>query len=224
LLLDSRPNASCVYETKLMSFISKSLLQTTAVVSLLFVLPSASSQTLPTALNLVVIEGEGATNNIRQRLARDPVVQVEDENHKPVAGAIVIFTLPTEGATGDFNGHKSLTIATDNKGQAVGKGLKLNPVPGKVPIHVTASYRGLAVRTIINQVSVVPPGEKAGTSSSGGHHGALIGILVAVAAAGGAGAYLATRKSSTAATIPTAPTGPAAIGITPGTGSIGGGH
>ena len=185
----------------------------------------AQTQTLPTALNLAVIEGEGATNNIRQRVARDPVVQVEDENRKPLAGAIVVFTLPTEGASGEFNGHKTLTVATDSKGQAVGKSMKLNPVPGKVPIHVTASYRGLAVRTIISQISVVPPGEKAGTSSGGGHHGVLIGILVAVAAAGGAGAYLATRKSqSVAVVVLTGPTSPVAIGITPGTGTIGGGH
>jgi hypothetical protein len=210
-------------KTKLM--ISKSVLQIISTgLSLLMVSLPALSQTTPTALNLVVVEGEGAVNNIRQRLARDPVVQVEDENHKPVAGAIVVFTLPTEGATGDFNGQKTLTVATDSKGQAVGKGLRMNPVPGKVPIHVTASYRGLAVRAIINQVSEVPPGAKAGTSSSGSHHGVLIGVLLAVAAAGGAGAYLATRKTQTPTTIPTAPTGPAAIGITPGTGTIGGGH
>ena len=39
-------------------------------------------------LNLVVVEGEGQINNIKQRSAREPVVQVQDENHKPVAGAI----------------------------------------------------------------------------------------------------------------------------------------
>ena len=45
-------------------------------------------------LNIVIVEGEGATNNIRQRVARQPIIQVEDENHKPVAGAVVVFTLP----------------------------------------------------------------------------------------------------------------------------------
>lgn len=47
------------------------------------------------ALNLVIVEGEGAINNIRQRTARDPIVRVEDENHKPVAGAAVVFLLPS---------------------------------------------------------------------------------------------------------------------------------
>jgi len=67
----------------------------------------AQEPTLPASLNIVVVEGEGAINNIRQRVARDPMVRVEDNNHKPIAGAVVVFTLPTEGATGEFGnaGH-----------------------------------------------------------------------------------------------------------------------
>ena len=63
--------------------------------SFLITLPHAHAQTMPTELNIVVLEGEGATNNVRQRVARDPVVRVEDENHKPIVGAAVVFTLPT---------------------------------------------------------------------------------------------------------------------------------
>ena len=43
-------------------------------------------------LNLIVVEGEGAINNIRQRTARETIVQVEDENRKPVADAVVVFS------------------------------------------------------------------------------------------------------------------------------------
>src|SRR5262249_26532340 len=119
----------------------------------------------------------------------------------------------------------TLTITTDSKGQATAKGLKMNPLPGKVPIHVTASYRGLAVRTIINQTSVVPPGAKAGTSSGGGH-GTLIAVLIAVgAAAGGGGAYLISHQNkSSGSSVPTAPAAPTPIGISPGTGTITGGR
>ena len=42
-----------------------------------------------------IVEGEGALNNIKQRVNREPIVQVEDENHKPIAGAAVVFFLPT---------------------------------------------------------------------------------------------------------------------------------
>ena len=61
----------------------------------------ATAQVAP-MLNLVVIEGEGAVNNIRQRTAREPIVQVEDENHRPVAGAVVVFMLPSNGAGGSL--------------------------------------------------------------------------------------------------------------------------
>jgi hypothetical protein len=189
--------------------------------SFLITLPHVHAQTMPTEINIVVLEGEGATNNVRQRAARDPVVRVEDENHKPIAGVAVVFTLPTEGATGEFaNGAKSLTIMTDNQGQATAQSLKMNPVAGKVPIHVNASYRGLTARTSITQFSVLPPGAKA-SSSSGGHGGLITVLVVLGAAAAGGGAYFATRSSNTVSTPQT--TVPP-IGITAGTGTIVGGR
>jgi hypothetical protein len=192
--------------------------------SFLISFPHAQAQTMPTELNIVVVEGEGATNNVRQRVARDPVVRVEDENHKPIAGAAVVFTLPTEGATGEFsNGAKSLTIMTDSQGRAIAQNLRLNPVAGKIPIHVNASYRGLTARTSITQFSVLPPGAKA-SSGNGGGHGGLIAVLVVLgAAAAGGGAYFATRGSNSG-TVSTPPPTVPPIGITAGTGTIVGGR
>jgi hypothetical protein len=187
--------------------------------------PPAYSQTLPTELNLVIVEGEGAVNNVRQRVAREPLVRVEDENHKPVAGVAIVFTLPTEGATGQFGGGaKTLMVTSDAQGEAKAHGLKLNQTNGKLLIHVSASYRGLSARAIITQVN---EGGVTHATSAGGGHGALIGVLVAVgAAAAGGGAYFATHSSKqTPTSTPTTPAGgPTPIGITPGTGSITGGR
>ena len=195
------------------------------LICILISFPALPAQTLPTQLNIVVVEGEGATNNVRQRVARSPLIRVEDENHKPVAGAAVVFTLPTEGATGEFgNGAKTLTVLTDRDGLATAQGLKLNPVAGKIPLHINVSYRGLSARATMTQYSVLPPGAKPASASSGGH-GALIGVLVALgAAAAGGGIYLATRQTHTPSTIPTPPAGPTPIGVTPGTGTITGGR
>ena len=175
----------------------------------------------PTALNLVIVEGEGAINNIRQRVARDPIVRVEDENHKPVAGAVVVFTLPTEGATGEFGGgSKSVTVNTDAQGLAKAQGLKLGGLGGKLPIHITASYRGQSARITLTQFVEVPAGMKPSNPSSGGH-GKLIAILAVVggAAAGGA-AYALTRNSSSSTVVTPPPSGPTPIGIAAGTGTI----
>jgi len=185
--------------------------------------PVLPAQTLPTELNIVVMEGEGAVNPVQQRVKPEPLIRVEDENHKPVTGTAVVFTLPTSGATGEFgNGSKTLTVTTDRNGMAAAQGLKMNYVAGKVPIHINASYRGLTARASISQSSVLPPGAK---PSNGRGHGGLIAVLVIVgaAAAGGAG-YAATRQKQSAGASPTTPAGPPPIGITAGTGTITGAH
>src|ERR1051325_11009842 len=106
-------------------------------------LPLAAQEPAGGKLNLVIVEGEGAINNIRQRTAREPIVQVEDQNHKPIAGAAVIFDLPGQGASGSFpNGSHTLTVTTDNQGRAAARGLRPNSVKGKYQMHVTASFAG----------------------------------------------------------------------------------
>jgi hypothetical protein len=189
-----------------------------------FSAPAAKAQAPPVALNIVVLEGEGATNNARQRMVREPVVRIEDENHKPIAGAAVVFTLPTEGATGVFsNGSQTLTVITDNNGRAAGKGLRLNQVTGKLPIHVAASFRGLSARTIVNEINEGVPGAKTSVGGGGGS-GKLIAILAIAGAAAGGGVYFATHKSASSPASPATPPTAVSIGLTPGTGIIIGPH
>jgi len=177
-------------------------------------IPTAIAQNMPALISIVVVEGEGAINNVRQRVARDPVVRVEDENHRPVVGAVVAFTLPISGASGEFgNGSKSVTVMTDQNGLATAPQLKANAVAGKLQIYVTASYRGLRARALINQVIAGPPG-----GSHGG--GSKLWILVAVIGAAAAGGAIAATQSGKSTTTSTVPTGPTPIGITAGTGTI----
>jgi hypothetical protein len=185
----------------------------------------AAGAQVPASLNIVVLEGEGATNNARQHIVHEPVVRVEDETHKPIVGAAVVFTLPTEGATGLFShGSQTITVITDDNGRAAGKGMRVNQVSGKLPIHVTASYRGLSERTIINEMNEGVPGAKADIGRGGGH-GKWIAILVIAGAAAGGGAYFATHQSGSnpgSSSIP--PPASVSIGLTPGTGIIIGPH
>ena len=160
----------------------------------------ASAQDAPAKIEIVVVEGEGTASGLRQRPPHDPVVRIEDDDHRPVTGAVVVFALPVSGTTGEFaNGSKSLTVVTDNSGQATAPGLKTNGVPGKLQIYVTASYRGLRARALINQMVEAPPGVKVPpptmhTSTSGGK---WKWIVLGIVAAGGAGAgiYFGTRNS-----------------------------
>jgi len=164
-------------------------------------LPVAVAQTLPARIDIVVVQGEGATTTVRQRVSQDPAVRVEDDDHHPVTGAAVVFALPVSGTSGEFaNGSKTLTLVTDKNGLAEAHGLKTNEVPGKLQIYVTASFHTLRARTLINQNVEAAPGAKVRnpdlqTSKSGGK---WKWILLGVAAAGGAGAgvYFGTRGGS----------------------------
>ena len=168
-------------------------------------------------LNLVIVEGDGAINNVRQRTAREPIVQVEDENHKPVAGAAVVFLLPNQGASGVFaNGSRTLTVMTDNQGRAVAHGFRPNGVQGKLQMRVTASHGGKTASTTITQTNAVAA--TAGAAAGAGISAKLIAIIAIAGAAVAGGVVAATRNggSSTPAATPTT--------ITPGTGTVGAPH
>ena len=67
-----------------------------------------------------------------QRRAKEPVIEVQDANGQPIKGAAVSFVLPDLGASGVFsNGASSLALLTDEKGIAVGRGLRPNDVVGQ---------------------------------------------------------------------------------------------
>jgi hypothetical protein len=187
-----------------------------ALVIALPVLPAAAA---PAELNIVIIEGEGATNNIRQRTAREPIVQVEDENHKPVAGAAVVFTLPTHGAGGAFaNGAHTLTTVTNDQGQATARGFQVNGAKGPYQMRVNASSNGQTATTNINMVNAAAAAG-AGAGAAAGISGKLIAVIVVVGAAAAGGAIAAVKagggngNNGSGATTSTT--------IAPGTGTVG---
>ncbi|MBI1789348.1 MAG: carboxypeptidase regulatory-like domain-containing protein [Acidobacteria bacterium] len=175
-------------------------------------------------LKIAIIEGEGAINNIKQRIAREPIVEVQDENDRPVAGAVVVFTLPQRGAGGVFsNGSNMMTAVTDEKGRAAARGLKPNSVSGEFEIAVSASYQGLAATARIRQVNS-PTGAGGGAGAAGKAAGGGAGKIIAIVAVIGgaaAGGLVASRggKSSTGSTTPPPP--PPTTTISPGTGTVG---
>ncbi len=158
-------------------------------------------------LKIIIIEGEGATNNMKQRTAREPIVEVQDENNRPVGGALVTFALPNYGASGTFQGgSKLLTITTDANGRAVGNGFQPNTVKGDLNIQVRAQSNGQTANATIHMKNV--SGVGVGMSTS-----AKVWTMVAVAAGAAVIGVVATRGGS--------PTPPAqSTTISPGTGVV----
>jgi hypothetical protein len=182
--------------------------------------PVAFAQAPAHTLNLVIVEGDGAINNIKQRTAREPIVQVEDENHKPVAGAAVLFLLPEHGAGGTFaDGSHSLSVVTNAQGRASARGIHLNNVQGQFQIQVTASFNGMTASAAISQsIAVGAAAGAGGAAATGAILSAKVIVIIAVAAAAVAGgaAYAATHSGGNSSSTTTTGTT-----ITPGTGIVG---
>jgi len=105
--------------------------------------------------HILVIEGEGAINNIHQTVNRAATVLVEDENKTPLSGVAVSFFLPNDGPSGLFpNGSRVLTVFTDDKGIATSRPIRFSPLVGIMPIRVTASLFSQSVNATITQTNV----------------------------------------------------------------------
>jgi|HubBroStandDraft_6_1064221.scaffolds.fasta_scaffold293493_2 hypothetical protein len=186
-----------------------------AICLLLINLCRLPAQAPPPTLNLVIVEGEGAINNVKDRVNREPIVQVEDENHKPIAGAAVVFFLPNQGPSGVFaNGSKSLTLTTGPDGRAAASAIKRNNLSGQMQIRVTASFAGQTANAIITQTNVAAAAGAGGLSATA----KLLIILGIAGAAAAAGAVIATRGGSSS---PSSPPAAPPITITAGSPTVG---
>ena len=172
---------------------------------------------LPGSLKILVLEGQGAVNNVERGLATPPVVEVRDRDDRPVEAATVIFRLPPSGPGGSFPGPLlSNTVVTNVQGQATAAGFAPNKMTGGFKIHVTATAGvrmgelDIAQTNSESRFSMAPEPPRRKVSWK---KWAIIGGIGVGAAIG---IILATRGSSSAAS--SNPT----ITITPGPVVIGG--
>ena len=161
---------------------------------------------LASRLRIIALEGNGAVNYIPNRTATTPVVEVRDENDRPVEGAKVVFTIPPSGAGATFDGGQlSYATITDFRGQAAATGYTISDKQGPFTVEVTATFQDRSGRLLIRQTNTageLPP-ELGGRKPSG----KLKWILLAVGAGAGAGLgiWLATRGNNSPISVGTGP-------------------
>ena len=173
----------------------------------------------PKSLLITIVEGEGALNDVRTRTAREPIVEVDDENHKPVAGALVLFSLDKSGSTyANFSGLPTVSVRTDQAGRAAATGFHTTQKKGSYKINVQASIAELVANAIINESNIEVLVSQSGAPPSAvgvGVHHKVIWIVSGVLVAGAvAGIVAATQQSSpTSVSTGTGTVGaPAAVG------------
>jgi hypothetical protein len=185
-----------------------------------------SAQAAPKSLHIVILDGEGALNNIRERTAREPIIQVEDENHKPVSEAAVVFLIHggNNGAGATFGGN-SLSFATKTgpDGKAQTQGLQVGQAPGSFTITVTATVGTLVAESVIHQSNVLSALSKASTEHAATRTGIfgvskVVAIVVGAAVVTGVvvGVVVATNSgNSTQVTTGPGTVGPPSTGAKP---------
>jgi hypothetical protein len=156
-------------------------------------------------LKIVVLQGEGAVNNIASGTATQVVVEVRDEADKPVPGAEVLFQLPAAGPGGAFHGWmRTQTAKANEQGQAGTSGMAPNDEPGRFNIKVTATEGARTGSVVVAQTNARRTGTGGRATAGSSWKWKIIGLVATGAVVGGI--YAAKRNGGTvAATSTTTP-------------------
>ncbi len=192
--------------------------------------PPAAPAPLPTieSLKVIALAGRDEVNDIQRKVMAPLVIEVLDQNDRPVEGAEVVFRFPLEGPSATFaSGRTSQTVRTNGRGEAAATNWMANSQVGRFPVHINASYGnqvGQITFSMSNSTKVAQ--SQSGTTVLGPgqekHAGWFSPMWVKIAVIGGsaalvAGIILATRGGSSKSSGAT-------ITISPGAPSIGGPH
>ena len=165
--------------------------------------PALAQQPPPGAgrLKVTIIAGQGAVNNIVVGVGAQPIVEVLDEKGAPVVGADVTFEAPASGPGGTFNGQRTLTAKTDNKGRALAGGFSPNSNAGGFQILVKAvsgTSTGDATITQTNGGPGLANSNRVGTSNRNKKLWAIAAIAAGAAVGGGVAATRGGSSSTVA--------------------------
>jgi hypothetical protein len=168
--------------------------------------PAASAPAQPVgalpveqSLKILVLAGSGEENDLERRVMAPLVVQVLDQDDRPMVGAEVVFRFPINGPGATFTGGKtSATVRTNGGGQAAATNWMANGV-GAFQVHVNASYGNQVGETTVsmsNVTRVSVQAKKAKGESLWSHGWFKIAVIGGAAVAVGLGVYFGTRGGS----------------------------
>ena len=176
--------------------------------------PQAAPADTVQSLKVIPLAGNGEMNDMERHVMAPLVVQVLDQNSRPVEGADVVFRFPVAGPSGTFPNQKnSQTTRTNANGQAAAVGWNATGGVGAFRVQVTASRgneQGQTSLTMTNVTRITNEGKvkkKHWWSSKWGKVGIIAGAAAVVAVV-----ILTTRNSGTSTTTITAVPGFPTIG------------
>jgi hypothetical protein len=150
-----------------------------------------------TGLKIIVLSGSGEENVINEIPPQPLAVRVVDAGNRPVTGASVVFTAPSNGAGGAFPTGPSFNTVSDEEGRALGLLYRPNSVEGSYTIQIRAEYQGDSAMATIRQSNVLV--KKSKMSNKGKLVIAVVAGAGAAIAAGLAGGGSSSSNSGTPA-------------------------
>lgn len=184
--------------------------------------PPAAPLAVVRSLKVIPLAGKDEMNDLERRLMAPLVVEVLDQNDRPVESAEVVFRFPLNGPGATFTGGKtSQTSRTNGQGQVAAMNWMANDQVGRFEVHVAASYGNQVGETTFSMSNVarIVAGQQHGHGEKGQHWYSNKWVKVALiggAAAIAVGVILATRGGGHGAN------GGSTVTITPGSPSVGG--
>ena len=176
--------------------------------------PQVASSDTVQSLKVISLAGNGEMNDLERHVMAPLVVQVLDQNSRPVEGADVVFRFPVAGPTATYPNQKtSQTTRTNADGQAAATGWNATGGVGTFRVQVTASRgndQGQTTLTLTNVTRVVNDGKvksKHWWSSKWGKIGIIAGAAAVVTVV-----ILTTRNSGSSTTTITGVPGFPTIG------------
>jgi len=159
------------------------------------------------SFRVIALAGDGEMNDMGRGIMAPLVVQVLDQNGRPVEGANVTFRFPLNGASATFsNGQNSVSARSNADGQAAALGWRANGKEGAYEVRVTATRENemgaatVKMTNVAKAVSEVKTKPKKWWSSKWVKIGAAAGVATAV--------VLLTRGNSSSPSITISPGSP----------------
>jgi len=189
----------------------------------------APSQTKPMAqlpivqnLKVIPLAGKGEMNDLERHVMAPLVVEVLDQNDRPVEGADVVFRFPLKGPGATFANQKTpQSSRTNAQGEAAATGWTANGEVGAFQVHATATYGNQMGETSFSMTNVTRIVENARKNRKHQSWWSTRKFKIAAVAGGAAvvaGIVLAKEVGGGSAKAGTTPT----ITITPGAPNVGG--
>jgi len=163
----------------------------------------------PQKYKLSIIEDASTVKRVKGgRVSSQVVVQVTDENNRPMPAIAVIFTIPQGSGGATFTtGGLTASATTTTNGMATGSFTATNSSTFSMSVTASTPSGSVTVSVPVNIPSALAAaGAAAGAGAGASHTGLIIGVLAGVGAAGAVAAKVLTGgKNNNNTQTPTQP-------------------